>query len=308
MGKSLFILGNGFDIMHALPTRYADFRKYLKRTYNIKEHVIYAVLETFVHNHGELVALDYEVADFWFNLFDENIDMGVGWANFEDGLGKLIYPNVCFIDGLMDRDGESNILKTANVNSDISRDIFMIAKAVSKFFSEWIKSVDINAERCSDFADLLSEDDWVFSFNYTETIEKLYGHNKICHIHGVVGEELLFGHGGNGGYDDKHHKHLESEDYLPLVNELFKKNTAKALKAHDAFFKALQRDDISDVYSIGFSYSDVDMIYIQAIIKCLSGKKVTWHCHDHNGDAYTHIAKVKESGFWGECKVFSLGQ
>lgn len=307
MGKSLFILGNGFDIMHKLHTKYADFREYLKKTYTITKHDDYASPTVLINNSGEQVASDFEVADFWFNLFDDDIDMGANWSNFEDGLGKLVYPDDCFIEGIMDRDGESNILKTANVNSDISRDIFMIAKSVGEFFSEWIKSVDVNAERCSDFADLLSEDDWVFSFNYTETIEKLYGHNKICHIHGVVGEELLFGHGGNGGYDDKHHKYLGSEDYLPLVNELFKKNTAKALKAHDAFFKALQRDDISDVYSIGFSYSDVDMIYIQAIIKCLSGKKVTWNCHDHNGDAYTHIVKVKESGFWGECTAFSLG-
>ena len=307
MGKSLFILGNGFDIMHKLPTKYADFREYLKKTYTITKHDEYAVPTVLINNAGEPFALDFEVADFWFNLFDDDIDMGDNWSSFEDGLGKIIYPDDCFIDSVTDRDGESNILKTANVNSDISRNIFIIAKSVGKFFSGWIKSVDINTERCSDFADLLSEDDWVFSFNYTETIEKLYGHNKICHIHGVVGEELLFGHGGNGGYDDKYHKNLGSEDYLPLVNELFKKNTAKALKAHEAFFNALPREDISDVYSIGFSYSDVDMIYIQAVIKCLSRKKVTWYCHDHNGDACTHIVKVKESGFWGECTAFSLG-
>lgn len=308
MGKSLFILGNGFDIMHKLPTKYADFREYLKKTYTITKHDEYAVPTVLINNAGEPFALDFEVADFWFNLFDDDIDMGENWSSFEDGLGKIIYPDDCFIDSVTDRDGESNILKTANVNSDISRDIFMIAKSVGKFFSEWIKSVDINAERCSEFADLLSEDDWVFSFNYTETMEKLYGHNKICHIHGVVGEELLFGHGRDGRYDDKYHKYLGSEDYLPLVDELFKKNTAKALKEHYAFFEALQNDDIREVYSIGFSYSDVDMIYIQTIIKCLSGKKVTWYCHDYKGDAYAHIAKVKECGFSGECTVFSLGQ
>ena len=76
MGKSLFILGNGFDIMHKLPTKYADFREYLKKTYTITKHDEYAVPTVLINNAGEPFALDFEVADFWFNLFDDDIDMG----------------------------------------------------------------------------------------------------------------------------------------------------------------------------------------------------------------------------------------
>lgn len=31
--KKLFIIGNGFDISHGLPTRYCDFQTYLKKEY-----------------------------------------------------------------------------------------------------------------------------------------------------------------------------------------------------------------------------------------------------------------------------------
>lgn len=30
--KRLFIIGNGFDIAHNLPTKYADFKKFLEKT------------------------------------------------------------------------------------------------------------------------------------------------------------------------------------------------------------------------------------------------------------------------------------
>ena len=64
MGKSLFILGNGFDIMHKLPTKYADFREYLKKTYTITKHDEYAVPTVLINNAGEPFALDFEVAIF----------------------------------------------------------------------------------------------------------------------------------------------------------------------------------------------------------------------------------------------------
>lgn len=66
MGKSLFILGNGFDRMHKLPTEYADFKEYLKETYAITKHDEYVVPTVLINNAGEQVALDFEVAYFWF--------------------------------------------------------------------------------------------------------------------------------------------------------------------------------------------------------------------------------------------------
>lgn len=32
LSSNLYIVGNGFDIMHGLPTRYADFREWLIKT------------------------------------------------------------------------------------------------------------------------------------------------------------------------------------------------------------------------------------------------------------------------------------
>lgn len=37
--SNLFIIGNGFDIAHGLPTKYADFKKYLSDRIKINQGI-----------------------------------------------------------------------------------------------------------------------------------------------------------------------------------------------------------------------------------------------------------------------------
>ena len=53
--RSLFILGNGFDLAHGMPTRYSDFRKYLVSSYpDIAEYKNYCT-DMFIFNQITLV-------------------------------------------------------------------------------------------------------------------------------------------------------------------------------------------------------------------------------------------------------------
>lgn len=61
---------------------------------------------------------------------------------------------------------------------------------------EWISSIDM--EKIKKIIGFPQKDDALFlSFNYTNTLETKYNilPDKICHIHGVCGDEkLVFGH------------------------------------------------------------------------------------------------------------------
>jgi hypothetical protein len=60
---------------------------------------------------------------------------------------------------------------------------------ISGFFFRWINTIDLSkAQKKSNLEKIIRGDtDFVLSFNYTETLERIYGvckHN-ICHIHGT---------------------------------------------------------------------------------------------------------------------------
>ncbi len=64
-------------------------------------------------------------------------------------------------------------------------------------------------------------------------------------------------------------------------------------------------DPISDIYSIGFSFSNVDMPYIKEVLSYLPGageKNITWHLCDFDDDNKKKAFKQKiiEFGFKGK--------
>ena len=65
-------------------------------------------------------------------------------------------------------------------------------------FRDWVNSIDIN--NCSRIEDYkFTEDNFYLTFNYTETLERIYDipSTQICHIHGsrlVKGDDYVFGH------------------------------------------------------------------------------------------------------------------
>lgn len=63
-----------------------------------------------------------------------------------------------------------------------------------------------------------------------------------------------------------------------------------------AFFDKLK--SITDVYSYGFSFSDVDMIYIDRISKTVDVQNVVWHFNTYDWDKNHHyIDKIKAYGY-----------
>lgn len=162
---NLYILGNGFDLMHNLLTRYSDFANFCKRTYT-------------------KLYLDMEER---FPL----LNIGGLWANFEEALG---YPKLQFV--------KTDIKDRENTNSGFLANIE--SGLLKSAFGDWVYSLNQNIihskfDKYFNFRD----DDLFITFNYTTVLENIYNiqDDRVLHIHNRGSENNkinvshIFGHG-----------------------------------------------------------------------------------------------------------------
>lgn len=62
---------------------------------------------------------------------------------------------------------------------------------------------------------MLKNSHYILNFNYTDTLEKIYGEKSVFHIHGNQHSSIIFGH---GNYVDEEFDDEEFEIYLELVH------------------------------------------------------------------------------------------
>ena len=64
-------------------------------------------------------------------------------------------------------------------------------------------------------------------------------------------------------------------------------------KRNNAFFQKLENENITEIYSYGFSFSDVDMIYIKKICSDVDTDNVIWYLNDYGLDD-TKKSRIEE--------------
>lgn len=306
MGK-LFIIGNGFDLAHDLPTSYEDFHEFLKRTYPGADEGREAIPGFSIGNHGDTQFCEDEVVGYLMNLLSRSSKEN--WSDFEDALGHLDFGDVFFsLEEERDEDRDSNPWHTVYNNEDLVSDLAGCVPLLARLFSDWINTISLGRTKGIPlFASLIAPtQDLFLNFNYTRTLETVYGVKNVCHIHGVQGGELLFGHGEGNLFNEKHPSpFVGSEDGLEAIHAFFRKDTAGALRAHRPFFQSLTAG-ISAVYSFGFSFSKVDEIYIREICAKLDTADMTWYLHSYgpwNHDRFKAV--IRRCGFRGSFRTFS---
>lgn len=101
-----------------------------------------------------------------------------------------------------------------------------------------------------DFLKLIDEQDLFLTFNYTDTLEKIYkvSKDRICYIHGKQNEEIYFGHGNTDDKTDYYmENYIESENGLVEIHEQLRKKTKIALKNKIHFFENLTYLNINEI-------------------------------------------------------------
>lgn len=311
--SKLFIIGNGFDSAHCLPTSYNEFRKYLCNTYmDGKSGVDYIPMVPTVTMgpKGEDICDMEEVANFLVYLISIAEPDGSKWSDLEASLGRLDYDEAFdMLPEEFDDDGDIDCWRELYNNEDMASNLYKVVSYVKDLFAEWVDDIDIEiAKAKSGFLCLIEPDDIFLTFNYTATLEEVYGINedRVCHIHGKQGENILFGHGNIKDYTEVYmSKNIGSENSLSELDNFLKKDTNQALIEHKYFLDDID-DRIKEVYSIGFSFSDVDLIYIKEICRNLSAD-VVWHLNDFNlSDVPIFQTRLRECGFKGRFATFSV--
>lgn len=308
----LFVIGNGFDLAHGLKTSYEDFRNYLLLEYpEIQMDSLVLPNETPLPNGG-ISYNDQEVLSMLFYLINNAEKNDEKWCDIENSLGYLDFSDAFdWLGEIRDKDGGIDFWKTSTRNEDISSQLVIPTIKIQKFFWEWINSITIySATPKEDFMKLLNKGDQFLTFNYTETLEVVYDIHPadICHIHGKQNEEIFFGHGNSEDYYDSYmQSNIGSQDSLKKIDDQLRKDTYTALERKMGFFENLNSVEITAVYSYGFSFNQVDTIYIKEISKRINTENVTWYFNNFDiPNMGKYIRILKDCGFKGEFNTYHI--
>ena len=278
----LFIVGNGFDLLHGLPTAYSDFRQYLITKYPGADEYDELIPESIMMPDGKVRYEIDQVAGYISRIIDE-CD-GENWRNLESFLGTTIFDNLLYDLDCVDMEmPDKETMRVVHRNEELSENMKQVFIKVKSLFCDWVRemlgNIDMVGIRRNDIAAVLAEGNAFLSFNYTKTLEKAYGISAVCHIHGVVGnadEDIFFGHGDLEDIPESIRSFGADWNLNQLKREL-RKNTEAALREHWDFFAGLL--DVESIHSFGFSFSPVDMVYLEEIAR--RSKGVSWYLDSH---------------------------
>lgn len=176
---NLYIIGNGFDLKHNLPTRYSDFAFFCQK------------------NNPELF-------DKINNLYPKLIINGL-WSDFENALE---FPDNKKLE--QRKKNKEEIEKQNGQEKDYSIGVEPVD--LTDVYNDWARTLNsiiqlLTIEKRYD----LNSEDYFISFNYTDVLEHVYGidASKVLHIHGksdIGYNGCIYGHGGlsnTGGIDQQ---------------------------------------------------------------------------------------------------------
>lgn len=309
---NLIITGNGFDIAHSLKTQYNDFREYLesrRSEYTSYEDQI-SVQIGIVQGKFERLC---EPDQLWSDFETQTLKI---IKEIQDGENIILFGNTYSASGasnleawvdireklktiIEEKSGNNGLsFKMHDMIKDMAADI--IDRAVmSKYywmpclyqvFQDWLTT--INYEGISTHFSI-SKSDIAITFNYTNTLEKLYGLNDVLHIHGSVNEmdDIVLGFHSE-----------ELDDDLPGLNEMHTPRFKERKKASRAsginstgqsvfyesnigrFYKPvhqlkntintfLENKYFEEVIIIGHSYNKIDYPYFKELLTNYPDKK-----------------------------------
>lgn len=307
---NLFVIGNGFDLAHGLKTSYDDFRVYMQEKYPDADSEEFVMPDVYTMPDGG-EAIDDDIA-VRFLIRIISVTEGDKWKDVETTLGILDFSD-CF-DGITydrDSDGDIDPWKQVYRNEDIALNIVLPTTKISEYFSGWIDTIEISDDITikDDFVKLINADENLFlTFNYTETLEQIYGAKNVCHIHGKQGEEILFGHGNDTDYSEENMKdYIGAENALDQIQASLRKNTSRAIEQHKGFFDSID-SKVDKVYSFGFSFSEVDAIYIEQICSRLTNPNTVWYLNDYDdkNKRCEYIRILSKYGYKGKFSTYSV--
>lgn len=264
MSKTLYICGNGFDLHHGIASSYEKYREYLIK--NKPELLEWFDEQGYLNNDN-----------LWKDV-EGNLDI-----DFEEAFVSAYEDYVPH--ELADGDSKYDASKIA-----VENEISYIRAFTTTEFLNWVRSINV-----SDVAadkDLKFDEDSVFvNFNYTNTLQVLYGINdsSVLHIHGAINKAVHL-NDENAMHDsiqfgnDKIEKHETVDKYVNLhgqddmypvlaqggaeeiakIAKLFSKNPRRNYPKLRDFLE--RNKEIENVVIMGHCLAGIDEAYYRDVL------------------------------------------
>lgn len=294
--QTLYILGNGFDLAHGIETRYADFRKYLEENHE-------SFLKIF---EGMYFIQRLDDTEPWYTeeaqkKWNESVLEDLWWS-FEEKIG---HPDVEGMHGiaysLVDTMPAEGILDTMD---SYWKEQYGFVNELQHYVLEWIESIDVSNAICKKEELVNNKNDLFMSFNYTSTLESVYGIDYVFHIHGGVSscckQTPIMGHGNKYIIDHYRRKAKEAQNqfiewYESICNatadfcESMYKDTDFIIRKNYGFFSNL--NNVEKVVCLGISFGDVDIPYLNEIQKKVPSE-TKWIVYYYNESDLNRLKSV----------------
>lgn len=288
--KTLYIIGNGFDLAHGIKSSYADYKSFYS-TYEINSGGSSCKIRPKEREYTENIEKGLDLELFFGNLSGD-------WSNIEEAIGKYDAEYIKeYIEPEDDKEEDfrkQDELKSSRLQSFFNNTI----NALRELFKEWVDKIDIRVNAKHEQYKF-NKDDLFLSFNYTEVLETLYGIpiNNICYIHGRRGvdKEYIFGHNNELPAITI----PEEQNYIGYVD--IKKEVIDKMndfvKPYDECLETLnhyiQKAKIEKVIVHGHSLGSVDMVYLEKIVETI-GPHIPWQIDYYYEDEIDKIYKIKK--------------
>lgn len=288
--KVLFIIGNGFDLMHGVPSNYYNFRDSMGL-------------------HNELR-----------NALEIYIRKEDLWADFEESLAHLDDEAML---GTVDDWMDTFDVKDEYDDDFSAADFFMAAETATapaltiirelpKRFKKWVCTLKPTISG-NPLERIINAESTFINFNYTEFLETIYGVPKknVWYIHGDrrnKKKELILGHAPGAGLEEDNNpsgrrsnrSRMKSQTAYDLhetagyyLGDYYTSTTKKSgdvIKANKHRFENLS--EVEQVVVIGHSLSAVDYPYFKEFIKHnKNAMNMRWYVSWHSMDGLRKITK-----------------
>lgn len=327
---NLFLIGNGFDLAHHMNSSYDDFRRYVQKRhgYSTIARASYEDLdigdlykaEVGVAPDGGAYYDEDEAASLVYQLICIAEPKGDLWRDLEASLAHLEYA-YCFdhLPQMTDREGDTDHFAQMHNNEDRAAELLEVVPYITTLFNEWadtLKTDKVVPRRL--FQRLIDPvSDQFVNFNYTPTLQDVYGAKKVAHIHGMQGGHLEFGHGDTERslYDEYEGTLYGAEGHLQQTHDKLRKDTPAIVARNKGLFSTFKNSTVGNVYSYGFSFGDVDLHYVRELAKRLTRNDMTWYLHKRrrrsnfgkimeNDKIHTQKQLLRKNGWMGKVQTF----
>ena len=266
---SLYILGNGFDLAHRMPTGYRDFRRWLV------ENNRFDVIQELQSAYPAKIEDDYLL-----------------WSQFEKALGEYD------LDTVINWSWENLYLTEDSLGNQLFNSSFIdtqLPDIIDEAFSKWVRSIKIAAKRAYEEIPL---DALYLTFNYTDTLEQLYHipERQVLYIHGRAskGDKLIFGHNHEIYPADYWDDSIDMRENNERMQRLTDMNTLckpvyEIIERNEGFFKRLE--STKDIHIIGHSCEAVDYPYFRKVIES-TARDAKWYFYPFADEDKKRVKKL----------------